>query len=63
MHIPAKLSMKIILFNESLLIFSLPNFGWKERSIIVQIDGNLARILIFNGVEALRTCTIGLVEV
>ena len=43
---------------KSLLILLLKNFGWTKRSIIVCMDGNSVRLLIFYINEAVTTSTI-----
>ena len=45
---------------KSLLILLLKNFGWLKRSVIVCMDGNSVRILIFYIAEAITTSTVGL---
>ena len=42
-----------------LLILLLKNFGWMKRSIIVSMDGNSVRLLIFYITEAITISTIG----
>ena len=44
---------------KSLLKLLLKNFGWMKRSIIVSMDGNSVRLLIFYINEAITTSTIG----
>ena len=50
--------MDINFGEKSLLVLLLKNFGWMKRSIIVCMDGNSVRLLIFYITEAITTSTI-----